>query len=102
MKDKKLIIFREVSFNIILALYFVFFASIHLAYFIKTQSIPTFLFIFYESFIVFLALFRSIPKEVCFDFKSWLAASVGTYLPMMFTSNRYEFDGDIVFWFFKL
>lgn len=97
MGKTNIIVAREIFFNILLSLYFAFFAWTHLSYFFKTSSLPTLLFVVYETILVFFILFRKLPKEVRFDFKSWLAASIASYLPMLFISDRLEFTGDIVF-----
>lgn len=95
MKKHSSIIIRERFFNILLALFYVYFAYSHAVYFFKTGSLPTFIFLVYESLIVFLVLLRKAPKEVSFDFKGWLAASIGTFLPIAFTSELHEFSGSL-------
>lgn len=101
MENRKAIL-RERFFNMLLAMFFAIPAYAHAKYFYSTGSLPTLIFLVFEVLLVFLALSRNFPKEVSFSFKEWLAAAVGSFLPIFLLSNRGEFSGDFVFFALQL
>ena len=99
---KRHVILRERFFTVLLAMYYAFFVYSHGLYFVKTGSLTTLLFIAFELIICICVLAREHPKEVSFDVKAWLAASIGTYSSLLFISNRFEFQGDYIFLIIQL
>lgn len=95
-KPNKWIFLREWAFNILVAAYYAVFVRLHALYFWETGSPTTLLFIVFESLIILLALTRRMPREVSFRHLDWIAAGIGTYLPLMMISKRFEFPGDVV------
>jgi protein-S-isoprenylcysteine O-methyltransferase Ste14 len=85
-KAQRLFFIREWTFNILVAMYFFYFAANHIRDYSAYESMSILLFISYESLIVLLALARRMPKDVSFRSMDWIAAGIGTYLPLMFRS----------------
>lgn len=97
-KSNRWFLIREWTFNILVAMYFFYFAANHIRDYIVLHHPSTLLFIGYESIIVVLAIIRHMPKEVSFRSIDWIAAGVGTYLPLMFrATNVFYFGGLVLF-----
>lgn len=73
----------EKSTNIALALYYGYFAYIHLGSFIMTSRVSSLLIVVFEAIIIFCLLFRSLPKEVSISLYDWSVALLGTLMTML-------------------
>lgn len=95
-QNNKLFVIREISINVLVAIYYACFAYLHARYYLRVGATTTLLFLVYESLLIFLALFRRLPKDVSFSLRDWVVAGIGTYMPLMLISSRGEFPGDTI------
>ena len=90
------ILLREWAINLLLSGYYLYFARVHAEYVFETGEPTTLIFLIYESLIIMLLLTRRTPKEVSFKSKDWIAATLGTFAPLMLTSQHQAFTGDFI------
>lgn len=83
MQKKTLPYIWEKSVNVALALYYSYFAYIHLSAFVTTYRFSSLLLVVFEALIIFCLLFRSLPKDVSFSLYDWSIALGGTLAPLL-------------------
>lgn len=75
--------------GVLMAIFFVFFASAHLTKFMETGSLSILMVIISETLVIILFIFRSNPKTVSISPYDWFVAIIGSFSPLFFRPENY-------------